>query len=321
MTHQPSNQTDLFDSFISNNPKLNRRLDKINKLVNWKAFENILKPIYSSSTGRPSYPLLLLFKCLLLQTWYALSDYALEEILDDRLSFRRFVELNSAQNAPDHSTFSRFRDQLIRLDLKEKLFRELNRQLEELGLVVKKGTLVDATVIESSAAKPNKESDGGSGKSSIDPEAKWTKKNGKFHFGYKAHLGVDQDSELIKKLELTPANIHDGEMLENIISKEEKWVFADKAYDSRKNDKILREQGIKNGILIKGARNRRLKKAEKLCNKVLSKFRSPVERIFGTFKRSYRYRRSKYIGLKKNTLELMLICFSYNLRRMEKLCS
>ena len=110
-------------------------------------------------------------------------------------------------------------------------------------------------------------------------------------------------------------------MLESVICNEEEWVFADKAYDSEKNSIILKNKGIKNGILMKGIRNNPLGESEKYCNKVLSKFRVPVERIFGTLKRSYAYRRSRYRGLKKGGLELMFKCFCYNLRRMEKLCS
>ena len=150
LEHQTSGQLDFADSWLRNNPKLNQRLDKIVRLFDWKLFEVKLAPIYSSPKGRPSHPVLLLFKCLLLQVWYNLSDYALEETLDDRLSFRRFVGLSVSEKAPDHSVFSRFRDQLIRRRIHERLFNELGRQLENRGLIVKKGTLVDATVIKAS---------------------------------------------------------------------------------------------------------------------------------------------------------------------------
>jgi len=296
MSHQSSKNLDLADSLIVSNPKLNIRLNKIDQLVDWAAFEEILNPIYAAKAGRPSYPILTLFKCLLLQTWYSLSDYALEEALDDRISFRKFVRLSFSQKIPDHSTFSRFRDQLVRLNLKDALFLELDRQLQKLNLIVKKGTLVDATVIEASVSKPNKNSDNSSGTSSKDPDANWTKKRGQFHYGYKAHIGVDQESELIRKLELTPANVHDGEMLKKVITNEEEWVYADKAYDSYKNSLILDEKGIKNGIMMKGSRNNPIGNSEKYCNKILSKYRSAVERIFGTLKRSYEYRRSRYIA-------------------------
>ena len=176
MVHQTSGQFDFADSLLGNNQKLNQRLDKINRLVDWKPLEARLNRIYSSPTGRPSHPVLLLFKCLLLQAWYNLSDYALEEVLDDRLSFRRFVGLSVSEKAPDHSVFSRFRDQLIRHEIHKQLFNELDQQLEGRGLIIKKGTLVDATVIEAAPKKPNQNEDGTAGRSPQDPEADWTKK-------------------------------------------------------------------------------------------------------------------------------------------------
>jgi transposase, IS5 family len=321
MAQRTSGQLDFADSLVGNNQKLNQRLGRINGLVDWAPFEKRLDRIYSSPTGRPSYPLLLLFKCLLLQAWYNMSDYALEEVLDDRLSFRRFVGLSLSEKAPDHSTFSRFRDQLIKNGVHEKLFSELNCQLETRGLIIKKGTLVDATVIEAAPKKPNQNADGTAGKSPKDPEANWTKKAGKYLFGYKAHMGVDQESELIRKIEMTPASIHDGEMLDKVISGDENWAFADKAYDSLKNHQILKDNDVENGILIKGAGRKKLTRVEKMCNRVLSRMRCPVERIFGTLKRSYRYSRARYLGLRKNSLQLTIMSMAYNLRRMERLCA
>jgi IS5 family transposase len=250
-----------------------------------------------------------------------LSDYVLEETLDDRLSFRRFVGLSVAERAPDHSVFSRFRDELIQHKIHEQLFSELNRQLEDRGLIIKKGTLVDATVIEAAPKKPHQNGDGTAGKSPQDPEADWTKKGGKYLFGYKAHLGVDQDSEFIRRIVITPAHVHDGEMLGQVISGDEEWAFADKAYDSAKNHKILEGKNIKNGILIKATVKRKLSVVEKMCNRVLSKLRCPVERVFGTMKRTYCYIRARYLGLKKNGLQLAMTSMAYNLRRMGKLCT
>ncbi len=321
MVHQASGQFDLADALLGNNQKLNQRLDKIDRLVDWKPFITRLSRIYSSPTGRPSHPVLLLFKCLLLQAWHNLSDYALEEVLDDRLSFRRFVGLSVSETAPDHSVFSRFRDELIQHKIHEQLFNELTRQLEGRGLIVKKGTLVDATVIEAAPKRPNQNEDGTAGKSLKDHEADWTKKSGKYLFGYKAHLGVDQGSELIRRIAITPAHVHDGEMLGQVIGGDEEWAFADKAYDSIKNHKILQEKSVENGILMKGTSKRNLSVVEKMCNRVLSKLRCPIERVFGTMKRTYRYSRARYLGLKKNGLQLTVTSMAYNLRRMGKLCA
>lgn len=321
MVHKISGQLGFADGWLGYNQKLNQQLSKIDQLVNWSLFAELLSKVYTSPTGRPSHPVLLLFKALLLQTWHNLSDYALEEALDDRLSFRRFVSLSMTEKAPDHSVFSRFRDQLIKHGIHDRLFTELNRQLEERGLIVKKGTLVDATVIEAAPKKPLHNQDGSTGKSKQDPEAAWTKKGGKYLFGYKAHVGVDQKSELVRRIAMTSANVHDGKMFESALSGDEEWAFADKAYDSWENGEILEKKGILNGILFKAAWNRALTEDQKNCNRILARLRSPVERIFGTLKRSYRYCRGRYLGLKKNRLQLTMMCMAYNLRRMEKLCA
>ena len=133
-------------------------------------------------------------------------------------------------------------------------------------------------------------------------------------------MGVDQESELIRRIAMTPANVHDGKMLKDVLGGDELWAFADKAYDSRKNAKILKEKNIHNGVLIKRRRHRKLSKAEKKCNRILSRLRCPVERLFGTFKRSYRYSRARYLGLKKNLLQLTITSMAYNLRKMGRLC-
>lgn len=321
MGHKTSGQLGFGDTFLEFNPKLNQQLNKIDRLMDWSPFEQLLNRIYASPTGRPSHPVLLMFKSLLLQTWHNLSDYELEESLDDRLSFRRFVSLSMSEKAPDHSTFSRFRDQLIKHEVYDRLFAELNRQLEARRLIVKKGTLIDATVIEAAPKRPLHNEDGSTGKSPQDPDAAWTKKGSKYLFGYKAHMGVDQGSELVRKIEMTPANVHDGKKFASALSGDEKWVYADKAYDSWENAVILEERGIKNGILFKAVWDRPLSETQKHYNKFLSGIRCSVERIFGTLKRSYRYSRARYLGLRKNKLQLTMMCLAYNLRRMEKLCA
>jgi IS5 family transposase len=321
MVHKVSGQLAFADAFLGSNKKLNVRLDRLNQLVDWAPFEARVRKIYSSPKGRPSHPVLLLFKCLLIQAWYTLSDYALEEALDDRLSFRRFVGLGLAEQAPDHSVFSRFREQLIQHGIYDSLFEELSRQLEQRGLIVKQGTLVDATVIEAAPKKPPQNEDKTAGKSNTDPEATWTRKGGRYLFGYKAHIGVDQNSELIRKVALTSAHVHDGEMLEAAISGDEQWVFADKAYDSAKNRELLQKRGIKNGILTTENCKKKLSAAERDCNRILSRLRCPIERVFGTWKRCYRYSRARYLGLKKNRLQLVLTSIAYNLRKLERLCA
>src|SRR5260370_37734143 len=181
----------------------NRRLEAIDSLVDWLAVERLLEPVYAAPTGRASYPLLSLFKAVLLGAWHGLGDPELEAALADRLSFRRFAGLSLDEAVPDHSTLWRFRDQLRRLGLAEGLFAEVNRQLERKGLVVKAGTLVDATLVPAAAAEPPKQK--GGGRSAADPDAAWAKRaNGRAHFGYKLHAGVDAGSGVGRRGRLPP---------------------------------------------------------------------------------------------------------------------
>ena len=169
----------------------NARLGRIEALIDWSAVAAVLAPIYSAPVGRGSYPLLTLFKAQLLGQWYGLSDMALEEAITDRLSFRRFVGLALDDRVPDHSTLWRFRDELARHGLAEAAFGEVVRQLEAQGLVVKQGTLLDATLVEAQARRPAPGT-GRAAKSPVDGDADWTRQYGKAHFGYKMHAGVDQ---------------------------------------------------------------------------------------------------------------------------------
>src|SRR5512134_871690 len=178
---------------------------------------------------------------LLLQQWYCLSDPGLEEAVDDRLSFRRFAGLPLDEGVPDHSTLWRFRQELERYGLSEPLFAELNRQLDARGLILRKGTLIDATLVEA-AVKPPSGNDGTV--SERDSQAGWTKKNGKSRFGYKAHIAVDQDSGLIRGAILSRADLHDSQAGPALVQGDEQAVYTDKAYDSQTFRDALGEAGI-----------------------------------------------------------------------------
>src|ERR1700704_3669594 len=142
----------------------NRRLEAIDSVIDWLAVERLLEPVYAAPTGRASYPLLSLFKAVLLGAWHGLGDPELEAALGDRLSFRRFAGLGLDEPVPDHSTLWRFRDELRRLGLDEAVFAEVNRQLQRNGVVVKAGTLVDATLVPAAVAEPPKQKGGGRSK-------------------------------------------------------------------------------------------------------------------------------------------------------------
>ena len=150
MTQKTFNQTSFANVLVKTKEELHQTLDALLEKIDWSRFDHLLSPIYNKEQGRKSYPNLLMLKCLLLQNWYNLSDYELEKSIDDRLSFRRFIGLDYTANAPDHSSFSRFRDQLIAHNLESKVFEEISNQIENQGFVVKLGTLVDASIVQES---------------------------------------------------------------------------------------------------------------------------------------------------------------------------
>ncbi len=208
-----------------------------------------------------------------------------------------------------------FREALVKRELSERLFAEINRQLEAQHLLVKAGTLIDATLVEVQAKKPPI-SAGGGAKSLTDQDAAWTRKNGKSHFGYKAHLGADQTSGLIRKAQLTPASVNDTEAADALIMGDEAAVYADKAYASKARRTRLKAQGIKDRIMHRSHKHRRgLPVWQAKGNALIAPVRAAVERVFGTLKRSYGYRRVRFFNLGRNAAQLQLLCAAFNLRR------
>jgi IS5 family transposase len=305
-------QASFADGLVNQRGGRNEWLDDIVKLIDWSALDRVLSPIYASDEGRPAYPVLTLIRLLLLQQWYGLSDPGLEEAVDDRLSFRRFAGLPLDEGVPDHSTIWRFRQQLAAHGLAAAVFEEINRQLDALGLIVRRGTLIDASIV-AAAVKPPSAKEGTV--SERDPDASWTTKNGESTFGYKAHIAVDEGSNLIRDAILTGADLHDSQVARDLIQGDEATVYADKAYGSKALREELAEHGIKDGLMYKAARNRPLKNWQVWFNKAVSPIRSGVERGFATMKRHYGFTRVRYVGLARNACTLNLMCAAINLRR------
>lgn len=311
--HRSSGQGDLGQAWLS--PKLGRnaRLDRIAQAFDWVAVERLVSEVYAARTGRPSWPPLMLVKALLLQQWYGLSDPGLEEALGDRLSFRRFVGLGLDEGSPDHSTLSRFRKALRGRGLDRRLFDEIERQLGAKGLLVKSGTLLDATLVEAAVKKPGWPAGSGS---PHDPDADWTRKDGKSLFGYKAHVGVDEGSGLIRRAELTSAKVYESEVADTLICGDERSVYADRAYELKTRRRRLKAAGIKDRIMHRRHKHQKaLPRWQAARNRLIAPVRAAVERVFGTWKRSYSYRRVRYRGLEANLLQLRLLCIAFNLRK------
>jgi len=288
------------------------RLDRIEELLDWQRIDRLLDAINAEKRGGRGYPPLCMLKALLLAQWHDLSDPGLEDALADRLSFRRFCGFPLDEETPDETSFVRFRAKLRDLKLYEKLFAEVNRQLEAKGVIVKTGTLVDATVIEARARPPrHKEGE----VSAVDPDAGVTKKHGRTYFGYKLHVGVDEGSELIRALETSSADLHDGEAFGALVTGDEGKVYGDKAYGSQKNRDFLIRMGIADALMYKAARNKPLKSWQEWFNKAVSVVRSGVERIFGTGKTCYGLGKTRYFGEARVAGDCYTFAIAYNLRR------
>jgi transposase, IS5 family len=312
MARRDLRQLGLADSIVRCRGKKNEWLARLDAALDWPALETIVAGIYASRKGGLAYPPLTYVKLLLLQQWYGLSDEGLEAAVDDRLSFRRFAGIPLAERVPDHSSIWRFREGLAKRGLAARLLAEVNRQLDAKGLILRRGTLIDATILEAAVRPPG----GDTGEvAERDPQAGWTKKNGRSRFGYKAHAAVDEGSGLVRAAAMTPADVHDSVKGDDLVQGDEEAVYADKAYDSEERRAGLRAQGIEPRIMHQARRNRPLRPWQKAFNKAVAPIRAGVERLFATMKRAYGHRRVRYLGLARNDVQLQALRVAINLRR------
>lgn len=303
------------EAFMAPGLGVNAKLDKIEGLVKWSRFEKLLAKVRPGESGRPPYAALSMFKALLLQQWYGLSDPGLEEALSDRLSFRRFCRFALDEATPDETTICRFRQALIAAGLHDRLLGELNRQLEQRGLLLKQGTMIDATLVRAQAAPPSLGAGAGAA-SPHDPDAAWTRTSGRAHFGYKAHVAMDQNSRLIRRALLTPARVYESEVANALICGDERAIYADRAYEHKERRRQLKARGIKDRIMHRSHKNQAaLPHWQQRRNALIGPIRSTIEHLFGIMKRSYGYRRVRYFSLARNALQLELLCIAINLRR------
>lgn len=319
---------------------------QINKIINWNRIDKIIRRHYNkgqSVAGSPAYPGLLLFKMNLLQTWYGLSDYEVEYQVNDSLSFMEFTGLTLEDSVPDHSVISRFRTELTKKGVYENLFREINKQLEQHNIIVKRGAIVDASITDTPRKPKGKTTyeittdreetrneeeikkeevshkilkrD----KPGVDSEARWLKKGKKLHYGYKKHHICEDTEGLILGVKTTPANVNEVTNLEEVIDTTElpkNIPFSgDKGYTSKKNRELLKAQRLKDRIQKKAVRGKPLTQWEKKFNTLISKIRYKVERTFGSIKRWFGGGKARYIGIEKTHTQHLLEAMSYNLYR------
>lgn len=288
--------------------------ERLNGLVRWYRFEKLLAGVSAEAgPGRPGWPVLVLLKAILLQSLYGLSDRELEDALADRLSFRRFVGLSLGAGVPDHTVLNRFRNRLVAEGLLEKLFAELDRQLEKAGVILKRGTMLDATLIETGAARPPRE-----GQDPVDPDARLTSRKGRTGttYGYKAHVGVDEGSGLIRAVITTPANVNDTVPADRLIRGDEGVVWADAAYHTHAREAALKARGVKPRLARRANKNHPvLPPRLKRYNNLIARRRAAVETTFATWKRRMGLTAIRYIGLAKASGQVLLVAMAFNLRR------
>ena len=309
---------------------------QINTLIDWKSISKIIDTDYSkgkSAVGNPSYDGLLLFKMCLLQSWYGLSDYEVEDRVNDSLSFSYFCGMTIEQVAPDHSTLSRFRTALTRTKTFEKLFSSINSQLEAHNIIVKKGIIVDASVIDTplrpKGKTTHKVTEDRSEKEvevtkdysdSVDKDGTWLKKRGKYHFGFKKHHVTDEGGLVLGVL-TTTASKNEISNLEDVLNTvtvtlpKDIPLKADKGYQSKKNAALLKKRNLKNHILKKAVKNKALTKWEKQFNKLIGKTRFKVERTFGGIKLWFKGGIARYRGMEKMHTQNLMEAICYNLYR------
>jgi IS5 family transposase len=311
-----SEQGNLSDWMMPDHDALHE-LDGLAAVVDWARLEGLCAGIYSSGTGRPSYPLGVLLRSLLLGVWYGLSDVKLEKQLVRDLLFRKFCGLSLNESAPDHSTLSRFRTQLMEKKLWEPLLEEVNRQLAARHIIIKEGqvSIIDATVVEAHQSRPHQREDGST---TQDPDAGWHVKGEegkkKYTYGYSIHVNCDEDGFILKQ-DTTAGSVHDSQRREALMTGHESELYADSAYASVKTDADLKARGVKNNVQKKGRRNHPLSEADTERNKEIGFTRGRVEAIFGSHKLHRNLRKTRFLGLLKNTMHFALAAIIHNLQK------
>jgi len=306
-------QLGLLDSLMPSVPT-NEFLERLDRALDFKPIEAALHRMYPATTGHPPHPPLALFKMSLLQHCYGLSDPQCEELVADRMSWRRFVGVGLQDKVPEETTLVRFRQRLMAHGLHEKLLALVNRQLEQKGFILKTCTLVDATLLQAARRAPAQ-----GDKTGGDADAGFTVKKGQPHYGYKAHVAADQEHALIRQVVLTDASVHDSREFERVVKGDEEMVVADKAYWSAQRARWCQRRHVANGILRKAFRGQPLDRTTLLFNAVMSRVRCGIERIFGWWKRCAGYGRVRYVGRDPNRLKLEFKSICWNLKRLVSL--
>lgn len=312
-------------------------LVKLNEVIEWKSFRPVLMKVREkerkSNAGARPYDVVLMFKSLVIQSLYNLSDDEVEYQILDRLTFMRFLGLGPGDRVPDAKTIWLFREQLQEAGLVEELFKRFERYLEESGFAARKGQIVDASIVavpkqrnsreENTLIKQGEEPAGWSAskRRQKDTDARWLKKNGKNYYGYKNHVTVDVKHKLIRGYSVTDASVHDRQVFEGLLQEDNssRDVYADSAYRSEESLEMLRERGFREHVQRKGCRNRKLTEGEKQGNHTRSKIRSRIEHVFGVQAMMAGDLIVRAIGMARAWVKIGLRNLAYNMFRFQTL--
>ncbi|MBQ3193362.1 MAG: IS5 family transposase [Oscillospiraceae bacterium] len=316
--------------------KLGDSLEKLNRAIDWELFRPKLTKVFKKQAkgagGRPPYDYVMLFKALVLQRIYNLSDDQTEYQINDRMSFMRFLGLGLGDRVPDAKTIWLYRDTLTKANVIRELFDLFNAQLEDAGLITHTGTIVDATFVEAPRQHNHHNENEDIKKGNVpdawkkpenihklrrkDMDARWTRKGREFHFGYKDHVKADADSKLITDYTVTPANVHDSQPMPTMINETDKAVYADSAYWGSVVAEAL-PQNVENCIQERGTKKQPLTEEQKASNRIKSKTRCRIEHIFGFMTNSMHGITVRSVGLARAEFNIGLTNLIYNLCRFE----
>lgn len=271
-------------------------LDEMEIAVPWKDLVKIIEPYYPSGEGRGRRPIGIerMLRIHFLQIWFNLSDPAVEEAIYDIKAMRDFVKIDLGREpAPDETTVCKFRHLLEEHELAQKLFETVNGYLAEQGIKVSTGTIVDASIINAPSSTKNKDKQ-------RDPEMHQTKKGNEWYFGMKMHIGVDSKTGLVHSVTTSAANVHDSQMIGELLHGDETRVWGDSAYTGQRDSILEKAPYAQDFTNRRGARSRPLTEEDKAKNTTKSRVRARVEHVFRVVKQQFGITKTRYRGLKKN---------------------
>lgn len=314
-------------------------LEAISRLVPWERFRADIEAVVltaagskKSSAGRKPIDALVLFRMLVLQSLYNLSDEQIEYQVGDRMSFTRFLGLGFEDSVPDGTTLWLFREKLAQAGLLKKLFDRFGQHLEAKGYLAQGGQMIDATIVPVPRQRNSREENDQVKAGTLpeewakepaknrqkDKDARWTKKHERSYFGYKNHVNADARHKLIRDYTVSDASVHDSQKLEDLLNKANTSndVYADSAYRSAETERHLKARGLRSRIHKRGRRNRPLSEAEAAANTARSKVRSRIEHVFGAQENAPGGRLVRTIGIMRAKIKIGLQNLVYNIRRL-----